>query len=66
MDGARDLEAFGRRESEILQRIADRRGETISAMVRDLVLETVGEVERLFDKSSEGNPAAVDPTPPIR
>jgi hypothetical protein len=66
MDGTLDLEAFGRRESEILQRLADRREETISALVRELVLQTIGEVEELIQKNPEKRPAAADESPPIR
>jgi len=66
MDGALDLDAFGRRESEILQRLADRREETLSALVRELVLQTIGEVEQLNQKDPEKPPAAVDDSSPIR
>jgi len=66
MDSVQDLEAFAQREAEILERLADRREKTISALVRDLVLQTIGEVERLFEKSSEDNPTAAAPNPPIR
>jgi len=66
MDTVQDLEVFARREAEILKRLADRREETISALVRDLVLQTIGEVERLFEKRSEDNPTAAEPSPPIR
>ena len=66
MHRSRDLEAYDRREAEILARLAKRREETSSALVRSLVLQTIGEVEQRIVERPDTSVTAEEPRPPIR